>query len=156
MWTGGWSQDGSKLVGAGAVGGAYQGLSIALFGDGNTAVAGDPGDNGFMVRVVLHPKRRGLEPARQQAGRHRCGWSRRPRPLRGAVRRWPNRYRSGDSDKVYLGAAWGLCPASIASLAQPTSPPRRAHKARRSLLRRSNINRLPQSAASRSPGFRLG
>ena len=40
-----WSQLGTKLVGSGWVGlGAYQGLSIALSGDGNTAIVGGPGD----------------------------------------------------------------------------------------------------------------
>ena len=40
-----WSQLGPKLVGSGWVGlGAYQGASIALSGDGNTAIVGGPGD----------------------------------------------------------------------------------------------------------------
>ncbi len=39
--TGGvWSQQGSKLVGTGAVGNANQGLSVALSSDGNTAIVG--------------------------------------------------------------------------------------------------------------------
>ncbi len=39
--TGGvWSQQGPKLVGTGAVGGAYQGRSVALSADGNTAIVG--------------------------------------------------------------------------------------------------------------------
>jgi hypothetical protein len=41
-----WSQLGSKLVGTGAAGdGAYQGWSVALSGDGNTALIGGPLDN---------------------------------------------------------------------------------------------------------------
>jgi hypothetical protein len=40
-----WSQQGSKLVGTGAVGNAQQGISVALSGDGNTAIVGGPGDN---------------------------------------------------------------------------------------------------------------
>jgi antibiotic biosynthesis monooxygenase (ABM) superfamily enzyme len=40
-----WTQQGSKLVGGGAVGGAEQGWSVALSGDGNTAIVGGPGDN---------------------------------------------------------------------------------------------------------------
>jgi Divergent InlB B-repeat domain len=40
-----WTQQGSKLVGAGAVTG-YQGRSVALSGDGNTAIAGAPLGNG--------------------------------------------------------------------------------------------------------------
>src|ERR1017187_2959439 len=41
-----WSQQGSKLVGTGAVGSAYQGTSVALSADGNTAVVGGIRDNG--------------------------------------------------------------------------------------------------------------
>jgi hypothetical protein len=40
-----WSQQGSKLVGTGAVGNASQGISVALSGDGNTAIVGGYGDN---------------------------------------------------------------------------------------------------------------
>jgi hypothetical protein len=38
------TQQGSKLVGTGALG-AAQGISVALSGDGNTAIVGGPGDN---------------------------------------------------------------------------------------------------------------
>jgi hypothetical protein len=41
---GAWTQQGSKLVGAGAVGGASQG-SVAVSADGNTAIVGGSGDN---------------------------------------------------------------------------------------------------------------
>jgi hypothetical protein len=41
-----WTQQGPKLVGAGAVGSAYQGISVALSADGNTALVGGPVDNG--------------------------------------------------------------------------------------------------------------
>lgn len=41
-----WSQQGSKLVGTGAVGPADQGLSCAISGDGNTAAIGGAADNG--------------------------------------------------------------------------------------------------------------
>jgi hypothetical protein len=40
-----WSQQGRKLVGSGAVGGAHQGTSVALSADGNTALIGGPNDN---------------------------------------------------------------------------------------------------------------
>jgi len=43
---GAWSQQGTKLVGTGAVGTALQGASVALSGDGNTAIVGGPRDNG--------------------------------------------------------------------------------------------------------------
>jgi hypothetical protein len=40
-----WSQQGSKLVGTGAIGTADQGYSVALSADGNTAIIGGPWDN---------------------------------------------------------------------------------------------------------------
>ena len=40
-----WSQLGNKLVGAGAVGNAGQGVSVALSADGSTAIVGGPFDN---------------------------------------------------------------------------------------------------------------
>ncbi|HEY9166400.1 MAG TPA: T9SS type A sorting domain-containing protein [Candidatus Kryptonia bacterium] len=40
-----WSQQGSKLVGTGAVGSAQQGYSVSLSADGNTAIVGGLGDN---------------------------------------------------------------------------------------------------------------
>ena len=41
-----WTQQGSKLVGTGAVGGARQGISISLSSDGNTAIVGGYLDDG--------------------------------------------------------------------------------------------------------------
>src|SRR5271155_3535337 len=46
-----WTQQGSKLVGAGAVGAARQGSSVALSADGNTAIVGGFGDNGSVGAV---------------------------------------------------------------------------------------------------------
>ncbi|MBK9401806.1 MAG: hypothetical protein IPN36_13440 [Bacteroidetes bacterium] len=44
--TGGiWTQQGNKLVGTGNVGAAYQGASVAISADGNTAIVGGPIDN---------------------------------------------------------------------------------------------------------------
>jgi uncharacterized protein (TIGR03437 family) len=40
-----WTQQGSKLVGSGAVGAPFQGYSVALSADGNTAIVGGPRDN---------------------------------------------------------------------------------------------------------------
>jgi hypothetical protein len=39
-----WVQQGGKLIGSGAVGMAAQGVSVALSGDGNTAIVGGDGD----------------------------------------------------------------------------------------------------------------
>jgi hypothetical protein len=41
-----WTQQGAKLVGSGAVNPAYQGWSVSLSADGNTAIVGGPWDNG--------------------------------------------------------------------------------------------------------------
>jgi len=41
-----WSQQGSKLVGTGAIGAANQGFSVAINADGNTALIGGAVDNG--------------------------------------------------------------------------------------------------------------
>jgi hypothetical protein len=40
-----WTQQGPKLVGTGAVGRAYQGVSVSLSSDGNTAIVGGAADN---------------------------------------------------------------------------------------------------------------
>ena len=89
-----WTQQGSKLVGTGAVGHAGQGFSVALSADGNTAIVGGAGDNvGHRGGVGLHPQRRCLDPTGQQAGRHRRGWKCQTRRLRRAVRRRQHRHR---------------------------------------------------------------
>ncbi len=41
-----WAQQGEKLIGAGAIGSANQGMSVALSSDGNTAIVGGTQDNG--------------------------------------------------------------------------------------------------------------
>lgn len=41
----GWTQQGSKLIGTGAIGLAAQGTAVALSADGNTAIVGGYGDN---------------------------------------------------------------------------------------------------------------
>jgi hypothetical protein len=48
VWTrsaGVWTQQGNKLVGSGAVGGAFQGSSVSLSADGNMAIVGGYADN---------------------------------------------------------------------------------------------------------------
>ena len=42
---GAWTQQGGKLVGTGAIGAAWQGRSVAISADGNTAIVGGPSDN---------------------------------------------------------------------------------------------------------------
>ncbi len=65
-----WSQQGSKLVGAGAAGSAEQ-STVAISADGNTAIVGGEHDNSGVRRGVgLHPQRRGVDAAGEQARRH--------------------------------------------------------------------------------------
>ncbi len=42
---GAWAQQGSKLVGSGAIGAAFQGASVSISADGNTAIVGGYDDN---------------------------------------------------------------------------------------------------------------
>jgi len=42
-----WNQQGTKLIGSGAIAGALQGNSVALSADGNTALIGGPQDNNW-------------------------------------------------------------------------------------------------------------
>ena len=51
-----WTQQGSKLVGTGAVGAAYQGTSVALSADGNTAIVGGYRDNSGAGAVWIYTR----------------------------------------------------------------------------------------------------
>jgi hypothetical protein len=55
-----WSQQGSKLVGTGAAGAAYQGYSVAISADGNTAVVGGLGDDSFAGAVWVFTRSGGV------------------------------------------------------------------------------------------------
>ena len=56
---GSWSQQGAKLVGTGAVGN-YQGLSVGLSGDGNTAIVGGLTDNGGVGAALVYARSSGV------------------------------------------------------------------------------------------------
>src|SRR6516162_6875067 len=55
-----WSQQGSKLVGTGAVGNADQGWSVALSADGNTAIVGGFADNSYTGAVWVYTRSSGV------------------------------------------------------------------------------------------------
>lgn len=57
---GAWSQQGSKLVGTGAVGDAAQGVSVALSADGNTAIVGAVGDNNDAGAAWIYTRNNGV------------------------------------------------------------------------------------------------
>jgi hypothetical protein len=53
-----WTQQGNKLVGAG-VGRGYQGFSVSLSGDGNTAIVGGPTDDNIRGAAWIYVRRSG-------------------------------------------------------------------------------------------------
>jgi len=55
-----WTQQGSKLVGMGAVGPAYQGTSVALSADGTIAIIGGPNDNAGVGAVWVFTRSGGI------------------------------------------------------------------------------------------------
>ena len=55
-----WSQQGPKLVGSGAIGNAFQGASVALSGDGNTAIVGGYADNNFVGAAWVYTRSSGV------------------------------------------------------------------------------------------------
>ena len=55
-----WTQQGSKLVGTGAVGPAQQGSSVALSADGNTAIVGGPLDNSNIGAAWVYTRSNGV------------------------------------------------------------------------------------------------
>jgi hypothetical protein len=67
---GAWSQQGNKLVGAGAVGHALQGWSAALSADGNTAISSGVYDNNSTgaVSVLLVPMEYGPQQGNKLVG----------------------------------------------------------------------------------------
>jgi len=55
-----WTQQGNKLAGAGAVGGASQGNAVALSADGNTLIEGGPGDSSNAGAVWIFTRSGGV------------------------------------------------------------------------------------------------
>jgi hypothetical protein len=55
-----WTQQGSKLVGTGAVGASLQGSRVSLSDDGNTLAVGGPGDNGDQGATWIFTRTAGI------------------------------------------------------------------------------------------------
>jgi len=55
-----WTQQGSKLVGTGAIGSAYQGTSVAISSDGNTAIVGGFFDNSNAGAAWVYTRSAGI------------------------------------------------------------------------------------------------
>ncbi len=104
---GGWTQQGSKLVGNGAIGTAGQGVTVALSADGNTAMVGGPYDNSSTGAAWIY-------------GRNSDRWGQQGSKLVGSgaigrARQGSSVALSGDGntavvggaeDNAYTGAAW--------------------------------------------------
>jgi hypothetical protein len=54
------NQQGPKLVAADAVGTAFQGVSVSVSGDGNTAIVGGAWDNGFVGAAFVYTRSGGV------------------------------------------------------------------------------------------------
>jgi antibiotic biosynthesis monooxygenase (ABM) superfamily enzyme len=71
-----WTQQGNKLVGAGAVGRARQGHSVALSADGSTAIVGGPHDDSYTGAAWVYSRggtvwtQQGNKLVRNDARRH--------------------------------------------------------------------------------------
>ena len=77
---GAWTQQGSKLIGTGAIGNAGQGNSVALSSDGNTAIVGGASDSSGIGGAWVFARSGSVwDQQRPKVGRHRCGWERRTR-----------------------------------------------------------------------------
>ncbi len=57
---GAWSQQGNKLVGTGGVGATQQGVSVAISGDGNTAIVGGSSDNSSTGAAWVYTRSAGV------------------------------------------------------------------------------------------------
>ena len=72
-----WTQQ-AKLVGTGAIGGAEQGTSVALSGDGNTAIVGGPSDNDLAGAAWVYTRSRGVWTQQAKLVGTGAMWARRP------------------------------------------------------------------------------
>jgi hypothetical protein len=73
-----WSQQGDKLVGTGAVGAfVFQGRSVSLSGDGNTAIVGGSEDNGGLGAAWVYTRLHGVwtQPQAKLVGAGAAGFS---------------------------------------------------------------------------------
>jgi hypothetical protein len=106
---GAWTQQGSKLIGSGAVWTEiYQGSSVALSGDGNTAIVGGLGDNAYVGAAWVFTRNNGVWT--QQGGKLTGTGAVGPDVLQGssvAVSADGNiAIVGGAGDNAYVGAAW--------------------------------------------------
>jgi len=102
-----WSQQ-AKLVGTDAVGLAYQGVTVSLSGDGNTALVGGPVDNNFMGAAWVFTRSDGVwsQPQAKLVGMDAVGTT--PQQGRSVALSADGRTAivGGNGDNGDVGAAW--------------------------------------------------
>ena len=104
-----WTQQGAKLVGAGAVGNAFQGTSVAVSADGNTAVVGAQSDNSNLGAAWIYTRSAGVwsQDGAKLVGTGAVGASNQGSSV--AVSSNGNTAvvgASGDNNATFAGAAW--------------------------------------------------
>ncbi|MGA9405977.1 MAG: LamG-like jellyroll fold domain-containing protein [Bacteroidota bacterium] len=100
-------QIGNKLVGTGAAGAAYQGMSVAISGDGNTAIVGGHEDNGGVGAAWIYTRLNGVW---SQQGTKLVGSGAMGTSAQGVAvaLSWDGNTAiiGGPWDNSYVGAAW--------------------------------------------------
>ena len=99
-----WSQHGPKLVGSGASGPAFQGSSVALSGDGKTALVGGPHDNVLLGAAWVFTKTGNVW---SQQGPKLLGSGAGPGALQGQ-----SVALSGDGNTAFIGGPGGAVPGA--------------------------------------------
>jgi uncharacterized protein (TIGR03437 family) len=95
-----WTQQGNKLVGTGAVGSAEQGVSVAISGDGNTAIVGGVADNGFAGATWVYTRSGAVW---TQQGNKLVGTGAAAGSLSGGARQGSSMALSGDGNAAIVG-----------------------------------------------------
>ena len=110
VWTrsgGVWTQQGSKLVGSGAVGFASQGISVSISADGSTAIVGGYGDNSYAGAAWVWTRSGGVwtQQGTKLVGSGAVGTALQGRSVSLSVD-GNTAIVGGYGDNTYAGAAW--------------------------------------------------
>jgi hypothetical protein len=102
-----WIQQGSKLIGTGAVGNSWQGSSVAVSADGNTVSEGGYEDNSFQGAVWIFTRSGGVwtQQGPKLVGTEVIGYASQGHSV--AISSGGNTViQSGDVDNNFIGAVW--------------------------------------------------
>jgi uncharacterized protein (TIGR03437 family) len=103
-----WSQQGPKLVGTGAAGASSEGFSVAVSGDGNTAIVGGPNDNGGAGAAWVFTRSNGVwtQQGNKLAGTGGVGGATQQASSVGLSADGNTAIVGGNGDASQIGAAW--------------------------------------------------